>query len=314
MIDKISAGNKKEDTASVTFDSEEERMILAAAIGQSSVAVLITDILGDIIYMNPALEEMTGYTQKELMGKNPRILKSGLTKPEVYVKMWKTISNGGIWNGEQINVRKDGSLYHEDSRITPIYNKNNKLTYYLAVKHDISERKKLEEKLKEAAIRDSLTNAYNRSYLFDRLNQISDNYKRVGKAFSIAMLDIDSFKKINDTYGHQIGDHVLIEFVRLINENIRSYDILARYGGEEFIVVLPDTDKKDAYNIFKRILKITMGKTFNYDSENIKIAFSAGIADANEIGKKNLDIQDLIGIADKRLYTAKRTGKSKIVI
>lgn len=313
MSDRLVGEDKKVSNVNIILGSEEERMILATAIEQSSVAILMTDIDGSIIYVNPAFEKISGYATSELIGRNPRIFKSGLTDKEIYEKMWKTISSGGVWNGEQINKRKDGSHYYEDSRITPIYDKDNKLMYYLAVKHDITERKKLEAKLKEISIRDPLTNAYNRRYLLERLNQISDNYKRVEKAFSISILDIDTFKKINDAYGHQAGDFILVELVQIISESIRSYDILGRYGGEEFVLVLPDTDKEEAYTIIQRILEVIRGKNFIYENNNIKVTFSAGISDANEIGKEDFNIGELIRLADNRLYKAKEDGRNRIV-
>lgn len=296
------------------WDSDEERRILSTAIDQISVAVVLTDIDANIIYANNAFETITGYSINEVIGKNPRILKSGLTSDVVYEKMWHIISNGGIWNGEQINKKKDGSFYYEDSRITPIYNKKGELTYYMAVKHDITRRKMLEEKLKEIALKDSLTDTYNRWYVFERLAQILDNYKRARSTFSISIIDIDHFKEVNDKYGHQAGDYILKEFTKIINEDIRSYDILGRYGGEEFILILLDTDKKKAQYLLRRILKRVSEKEFTYKEDKIRLRFSAGIADASEIELKDLDIDRLIGLADKRLYNAKETGRSKIVI
>lgn len=313
MNDKVSNINKGYYNTSLFFDREEEKDILSAAIEQTSVAILITDVDGNIIYANAAFEHMSGYSIEEVIGKNPRILKSGLTDPLIYEKMWNTISNGGIWNGEQINKKKDGSLYYEDSRITPIYNKDNELTYYMAVKHDITERKRLEKKLKEIAIRDPLTNAYNRRYILDRMNQITESYKRVKKIFSIAMLDIDFYKDVNDVYGHQAGDHILVEFVEIINDVIRSYDILGRYGGEEFILIFPDTHKEEAYNVVKRILNKVRQYCFIYEDNIIKCTFSAGIADASEIDMDKSNIKDLIKMADRRLYVAKDTGRNRII-
>ena len=303
-----------QNKSNIHLNIEEEKEILAAAIEQSSVGILMTDIKGNIIYVNSAIENMSGYKTSEFIGNTPSILKSGLTKQETYKKMWETISSGGIWNGEQINKRKDGTLYYEDSRITPIYNKNNELKYYLAVKHDITERKVLESRLQEIAIRDGLTNAYNRRYLMDRLYRIADNYKRVRKEFSIAILDIDHFKSVNDKYGHLAGDMVLIELVRIINKTIRSYDILGRYGGEEFILVLPDTDKNEAYVIINRILNKIRNHTIIYDNNNINITFSAGIAGSSEIDIKSFNAEALINLADNRLYNAKDFGRDEVII
>lgn len=313
MDGKRSNKDKTHYNAGFFFDSEEEKTILSAAIEQTSVAIIITDIDGDIIFANAAFEDISGYSIKEVLGRNPKILKSGLTDPSIYKKMWETISSGGIWNGEQINKKKDGSLYYEDSRITPIYNKDNELTYYMAVKHDITERKRLEEKLKEIAIRDPLTNAYNRRYILDRMNQITENYKRVKKVFSIAVIDIDFYKRVNDLYGHQAGDHVLVEIVTIINETIRTYDILGRYGGEEFVLIFPDTGKEEAYNVVQRILNKVREHSFLYEDNTIKCTFSTGIADASEIDIENFNIKDLIKMADKRLYMAKNTGRNRII-
>ena len=302
------------DKSNMFLDLEEEKEILSAAVNQSSVGILMTDLKGNIIYANNAMEDISGYKISELIGNNPRIIKSGLTKDEVYQEMWKTISSGGVWNGEQINKRKNGSLYYEDSRITPIYDKGKDLKYYLAIKHDITERKELEEKLRKMAIRDSLTDTYNRAYLMERLNRIIDKYKRVPEGFSLVILDIDHFKKVNYQYGHLAGDMVLVELVNIINKQIRSYDILGRYGGEEFILVLPDTGKEEAYIIVNRILNKIRKNTFIYKDNKINITFSAGIVESSEIDKEELSVESLINLADSRLYNAKDTGRDEVVI
>ena len=228
--------------------------------------------------------------------------------------MWKTISKGEIWNGEQINKRKDGTLYYEESRITPVYNKDKQLKYYLAVKHDITDRKELEEKLQKMAIRDCLTDTYNRAYLMEGLNQIIERYKRVPEEFSLVILDIDHFKRVNDAYGHLAGDMVLVEFVNIINKKIRSYDILGRYGGEEFILVLPNTGKEEAYIIINRILNKIRENIFIYKNNNIKITFSAGVVGSSEMNKDELSVESLINLADSRLYNAKDFGCDEVVI
>lgn len=304
--------DNKNTSNHIVFKDTEENNILAAAIEQSSVAVVLTDIDGDIIYVNKAFENMTGYDAKSVIGENPRILKSGFTSPRTYKKMWRTISNGQVWNGEQINKRKDGSLYYEDSRITPIYNEKGELSYYLGIKHDITDRKALESKLKEIAIKDSLTDAFNRRYLSKQLKEIGENYLRTRDIFSIAIVDLDKFKNINDTYGHQVGDMVLVNFVSIIMDNIRSYDIVGRYGGEEFLIVFPDTEKDEAVEIVHRLLKIVREKDFKCQCQDVNITFSAGIASSDELDIDGFDIGKLVKLADDRMYNAKNQGRNQI--
>lgn len=306
--------NQEKNQNSSIFNSQEGLDILITAIEQTSVAMVITDLKADIIYVNNAFEKMTGYTREEAIGQNPRILKSGLVSQEEYEKLWDVISNGGTWNGEQINKKKDGSYYYEDSRITPIYDKENKLKYYMALKNDITERKLLEARIREIAIKDSLTGSYSRWFVLERLKQISDNYKRVGNTFSLAIIDLDLFKEINDKFGHQAGDYMLKSFVQIVKKNIRSYDILGRYGGEEFILVLLDTPKEEAQNLVKRILEKVIDTDFLYKDQRIELRFSAGISGSKEIDIDNFDIDKLIEIADKRLYKAKEEGRARIII
>lgn len=312
-MEKDNSNEQKNQNSSI-FNSQEGLDILITAIEQTSVAMVITDLKADIIYVNNAFEKMTGYTKEEAIGQNPRILKSGLVAQEEYEKLWDVISNGGTWNGEQINKKKDGSYYYEDSRITPIYDKENKLKYYMALKNDITERKLLEARIREIAIKDSLTGSYSRWFVLERLKQISDNYKRVGNTFSLAIIDLDLFKEINDRFGHQAGDYMLKSFVQIVKNNIRSYDILGRYGGEEFILVLLDTPKEEAQNLVKRILEKVIDKDFLYKDQRIELRFSAGISDSKEIDIDDFDIDKLIEIADKRLYKAKEEGRARIII
>lgn len=184
----------------------------------------------------------------------------------------------------------------------------------MALKNDITERKLLEARIREIAIKDSLTGSYSRWFVLERLKQISDNYKRVGNTFSLAIIDLDLFKEINDRFGHQAGDYMLKSFVQIVKNNIRSYDILGRYGGEEFILVLLDTPKEEAQNLVKRILEKVIDKDFLYKDQRIELRFSAGISDSKEIDIDDFDIDKLIEIADKRLYKAKEEGRARIII
>lgn len=288
--------------------------IIKVAIEQTAVSIVITDVYGNIQYVNPAFENTTGYTFEEVKGKNPRILKSGLTPDEVFEELWETITSERPWEGELINKRKDESIYYEEARISPIIDTDGKITNFLGIKQDITTRKYLEEKLKQTSIRDPLTNIYNRGYVFERLYQNIELYKRDRSNFSLAILDLDHFKKINDTYGHQVGDFVLKEFAEMLACKIRAYDTMGRYGGEEFVILFHNSDKVTALKTLERIAENLNDYSFKYGKEDINITFSCGIADAMELADDELSVGSIIELADKRLYEAKEMGRNNIVI
>ena len=288
--------------------------IIKVAIEQTAVSIVITDVYGNIQYVNPAFENTTGYTFEEVKGKNPRILKSGLTPDEVFEELWETITSERPWEGELINKRKDESIYYEEARISPIIDTDGKITNFLGIKQDITTRKYLEEKLKQTSIRDPLTNIYNRGYVFERLYQNIELYKRERSNFSLAILDLDHFKKINDTYGHQVGDFVLKEFAEMLACKIRAYDTMGRYGGEEFVILFHNSDKVTALKTLERILESINNYSFKYGDEKLNITFSCGIADAMELADDELSVGSIIELADKRLYEAKEMGRNNIVI
>lgn len=288
--------------------------IIKIAIEQTSVSIVITDEEGNIQYVNPAFERTTGYSLEEVIGENPRVLKSGLTPDEVFDELWKTITKGKSWEGELINKRKDGSIYYEEAKISPIMDNNGKITNFLGIKNDITTRKYLEEKLKQRSRMDPLTNIYNKGYIFEKLNQSIELYKREGINFSLAIIDLDYFKKINDTYGHQAGDYVLKEFAEILTHKIRAYDALGRYGGEEFLIIFHNTDKKDALKVLERTLDNLKDHSFNYGEGEINITFSCGIANSMELDDDILSARALIELADKRLYKAKKMGRNNIVV
>ncbi|MFA5576641.1 MAG: diguanylate cyclase [Tissierellaceae bacterium] len=288
--------------------------IIKIAIEQTAVSIIITDKHGNVQYVNPAFENITGYTFGEVIGGNPRILKSGLTTDDVFDNLWETISSGRPWKGELINRRKDGSIYYEEARISPIINEKGEITNYLGIKQDITTQKYLEEKLRQTSIRDPLTNAYNRGYVFERLYQSVEQYKREKGDFVVAILDLDHFKNVNDTYGHQAGDYVLREFSEILMSSIRTYDTLGRYGGEEFIILFHDSDKNKALEIIERILESVRAYKFKYGDKEINITFSCGISNAFEFTNEDITVKDLIDLADSRLYKAKDRGRNMIVI
>jgi diguanylate cyclase (GGDEF)-like protein/PAS domain S-box-containing protein len=178
---------------------------------------------------------------------------------------------------------------------------------------EISDRKDLEEKLRESAIRDPLTRLYNRRHLFDRLAGIQARYERGGKAFSIAVLDLDHFKEVNDRFGHAAGDEVLIALARLLESRTRAYDLACRYGGEEFVLVSVDSGKEDAARRASGLLEEMRAMIFTFDGKESRTTFSCGVADASEFPPSELTMDKLIDLADTRCYAAKQAGRNRIV-
>lgn len=208
-------------------------------------------------------------------------------------------------NGQWIWVMDRGKVIDWNSEGKPLS--------MFGIHMDIDERKHYEKKLQEIATKDPLTNIFNRRHLFERLQALVDKYNRDKNIFSLAILDIDHFKRINDTYGHPAGDFILKEFARILGENIRPYDLLGRYGGEEFILVFIDMDKKSSSVTVQRILDFIREQKFQFEGKDIQYTFSCGISDLSEFDNGQGTIKDLISHADQRLYQAKESGRNQII-
>ena len=300
-----------------------------AAIEAAAEGVAITDPNGMIEYVNPALTRNTGYAIEELVGQHTRIFSSGQHETAFYENLWHTIRQGRIWRGEIVNRRKDGSLFTELMAIAPVCNEKGETVHYVAIKHDISERKKMETELKEnnatllhqlyeinrlqaelreQAVRDGLTNLFNRRYLDETLERELARAKREGYPLSLVMIDIDHFKKLNDTYGHQAGDKVLRELAALLWGNIRTEDVPCRYGGEEFLVLLPRMPLDIALERAESWRKSLASTRVPFGDFHIETTISCGLSAYPEHARTP---DDLIRCCDEALYKAKRQGRNR---
>ncbi len=210
--------------------------------------------------------------------------------------------------------RKNGSWLwvHDRGKVIDWDSQGNPLMMY-GTHSDINKKKEFEKRINEISIRDPLTNIYNRRFIYEQLEKDLERYKRNNMLCSVAILDIDYFKGINDRFGHLAGDYILKEFTLLISENLRDYDLLGRYGGEEFIIIMYDSNRRDSATIIERILDITREKKFHYNGNEISFTFSAGIADISEFTQTDLTNEKIISLADQRLYAAKQSGRNKII-
>ncbi|HIP54589.1 MAG TPA: sensor domain-containing diguanylate cyclase [Sulfurimonas autotrophica] len=300
----------EEEVNQLDKQTEQERekvALLAQALEQTDDMVLIADANGIIEYVNDAVTLISGYTKEELIGNKTNIFKSGKHTKEFYEKLWKTILSGKNYQSVIINKTKNDKLYYADLKITPLFDENKKLKNFVATSMDITNRIEMQKKLQKLATIDSLTGIYNRYKIDDAINLQIARSKRYKEPFCLIMLDVDHFKKVNDTYGHDIGDKVLKALSRLISKHIRCTDIFGRWGGEEFAVILENTKKEEAIEIAEKLRKIVEA----YSIENrYKITISLGVGEYKE-GESR---EDLVKKVDKALYRAKENGRNQVSV
>lgn len=258
-----------------------------------------TDLSGTIIYASKAFEEISGYTSEELIGNNHRILRDPQMPNELFENLWQTITSGNDWHGEIRNIAKNGTYYWVDVHISPNYDEKGKISGYTAIRQNITDKKTIEE----ISLTDQLTGLYNRRHLDAVLDKNSQLAERYGTPFSIAIIDIDYFKHVNDTYGHQIGDYVLQTFSGILKRECRSVDVLGRWGGEEFLIILPNTKESEAESAAEKIRKAI--ELFPMEHVGNKTA-SIGVSGYHE------NVRETIKRADDALYLAKTQGRNRV--
>lgn len=287
--------------------AEEKIRMLSQAIEQSPVSVVITDTDANIEYVNNAFEKVTGYRSEEVIGRNPRLLKSGRIPKRHYQALWQAITNGKAWRGEIQNKKKNGEIFWEDMHIAPVLDKEGVTRHYLAVKEDITLRKQQEEQLLYQAHFDALTNLPNRFLVLDRLTQLLKEARRSKALVAVLFLDLDDFKKVNDTLGHETGDKLLIEAALRLSCIARSGDTVGRLGGDGFIVLLNGLlDVADTRPVVKNMLD-QFRNPFAIEDREIILTISVGIAVFPEDGDKS---PELLRKAGSAMYHAKKSGRN----
>lgn len=287
--------------------AEEKLKILYQACEQSPASIVITDAQGNIQYVNPKFENVTGYTQAEVIGKNTRILKSGYTSDSEYRQLWETLIEGKEWHGEFHNKKKNGECYWEFASISPLKDEFDQITHFVAVKEDITQRKKAEELLTHQANFDPLTDLPNRTLGMDRLQQAIAWAQRNNKYIAVMFLDLDHFKIINDTLGHKYGDQLLILAAKRLSNCLRKTDTISRLGGDEFLIIISNLDSpSQSESIAKKILN-RLQKAFILQGEEIFVSASIGIT---IYPNDSQDLEILMQNADMAMYSAKRQGRN----
>ena len=281
----------------------ETELRIAAAAFESQAAMVITDANGVIMRVNSAFTETTGYTSAEALGQTPRMLKSGLHDADFYGAMWESLNFTGKWQGEVWDRRKNGEIYPKWLTITAVKGEDGVTTHYIGLQLDITERKQAEKQLLLLAHHDPLTGLPTRALFHDRLEYGLLLARRHQQSMAVLFLDLDHFKDINDTLGHDMGDVLLKEATKRLLACVRKTDTVARMGGDEFTLIITEIKAtEDAELVATDILK-AFSQPFELNEKFYNVGCSIGIAIFPKHGK---DLKTLLKHADLAMYYAKR--------
>ncbi len=291
-----------------------EQLRIAATTFETQEAICITDPQANILRVNHAFEVLSGYSAEEMLGKNPRILQSGRHDAAFYQLMWSELLNAGKWSGEIWDRRKNGEIYPKWMTITAVCDDQHRVTHFVAVSADISQRKQSEQEIHQLAFFDPLTKLPNRRLLLDRLQQAMAVGLRSGRYGALLFLDLDHFKTVNDTQGHAVGDLLLLEVARRLQACVREGDSVARLGGDEFVVVLEELSRQrdDAAaqaELVAEKIRNELNQPYMLGDYECHSTPSIGI----RMFRGHLDsVEDLLKHADVAMYQVKAAGRNAI--
>jgi len=292
----------------------EESLRVAATAFESQDGMFVTDADKIILRVNRAFTTITGYSAEEAVGKTPALLKSGRQDQHFYASMWDSINHTGVWEGEIWNKRKSGELYPERLIITSVKNADGVITNYVASLTDITETKAATDEIKNLAFLDPLTRLPNRRLLLDRLKQALASSARSGNKGALLFLDLDHFKTLNDTLGHDVGDLLLQQVAARLTSCVREGDTVARIGGDEFVVLLEDLSPQPieaaalAENISNKILE-SVDQLYQLAAHSYRSTVSIG---ATLLNDHVTGVEELLKQADIAMYQAKDSGRNAL--
>ena len=273
-----------------------------------SDGIVITDPIGQIIDVNAAFSHITGYGREEVIGNNPRLLRSGKHPAEFYQTLWLSLIEQGCWSGEIWNRRKSGELYIERLVINAVRGERGEVQHYVGLFSDITSEKEYERQLKHIAHYDALTGLPNRILLADRLEQAMRQARRDAVRVAVVYLDLDGFKAINDKHGHASGDELLVSLAKRMQQTLREGDTIARIGGDEFVVILPELpDIEASLPLFERVLRAA-AEPVKSGVNTLRVSASMGITYYPQ--QEELEADQLMRQADQAMYQAKLAGKN----
>jgi diguanylate cyclase (GGDEF)-like protein/PAS domain S-box-containing protein len=287
--------------------AEEELRLAAKVFESSGEAIMITDAAGCMISVNNAFSRVTGYAAADAVGRNASMLASGRHSREFFSEMWRSMLETGYWQGELWNRRRDGEIYPEWLGISSVRDEEGKITHFVGIFSDISERKAAEAKIAFLAHHDPLTGLPNRLLLKDRMQQAIVHGERNGNKVALLFVDLDRFKAVNDSFGHPVGDALLRDAAQRLLACVRDSDTVSRHGGDEFLVVLTDLHSSEVPAQIAAKIMAVLGQPFHLEDHEAKISASVGIAVYPEDGA---GFDELLKKADTAMYHAKEAGRN----
>ena len=308
---------KPANIKAMKFTNESEidvALRISAVAFETNDAIMITDADAKIIRVNQAFLVATGYSSNEVIGKNPRIMRSGMHDESFYIEMWRQLLHTGFWSGEIFDKRKNGEIYPKWAKITAVKNEQQQITHYVAVYSDLSERKRNEAEIRNLAFYDALTKLPNRHLFVDRLGAALASASRLNSYGAIMLIDLDRFKILNDTVGHECGDLLLIEVANRLHACVREMDTVARLGADEFIVLIENvSDNQDDTSRKVGLVaeKIRESLARPYCCKELQLLSSPSIG-VCLYGSSEKSVDVLIQQAEMAMYQAKDAGRNSI--
>lgn len=299
----------------MSVQEEREAALRIAAIAfETEEGMIVTDENAVIIQVNQAFTQLTGYSPEEAIGSTPGLLKSGRQDADFYRHLWDSLRQNNSWQGEIWNRRKNGEIYPEWLTITAVIGKDGKVTNYVGTFVDFTERKHAENEIHHLAFYDPLSNLPNRRMLIDRLRQAVATGRRNQTGGALLFIDLDNFKTLNDTKGHGIGDLMLIEVAKRLQECVREVDTVARFGGDEFVLLLEGLSEEraqatvQARGVGEKILE-ALSRPYILAENELHSSSSMGITLFIDYKEK---LDELLKQADTAMYEAKKSGRNTL--
>ncbi len=271
--------------------------------------VLITNADNRIMHVNAAFSDITGYQPKEVVGKDPKFLKSGTHDKHFYQQMWAQLTQKGNWQGEITNRKKNGEIYIEWLSVNAIHNDNGEIENFIGIFSDVTHQHKDAQHNAYLATHDPLTGVSNRILLHDRLEHAIEHAKRFDKCFAVIFCDLDNFKPINDTYGHSVGDEVLKYIAGIMKSILRKDDTLCRYGGDEFVILIEELKGFESLETVLSKIRTLSNQSFSINGIELTVGISIGAAIYPNDAQSP---EAILSAADQAMYNAKKQGKNTI--